>query len=143
MSKPPQTIDLKLVKQKPKLIEWLPGVGKATCQAVYPNIYVPRHVYASLQSDNPEPRYIAVLLHEQEHLLRMKQSGVLKWNLRYAFSRKFRLDEELAAVKPQKIYLLQQGEAYDDERKAKLLSSWLYFWSTSYDKALEKLKQLN
>lgn len=142
MPKLPQTIDLKLVKQKPRLIEWLPGIGKATCQAVYPNIYVPHHVYASLRSANPEPKYIAVLLHEQEHLHRMKQHGVLVWNLRYIFIRRFRFNEELAAVKPQKDYLQQQGQAYDDEAKAKMLSGWLYLWSTSYNKALERLRDL-
>jgi len=112
---------------------------KYTAQAIYPNIYFTKDVYENLKSDKPNPRYIAALKHEQTHIERQKETGWIIWGLKYTFSPKFRFNEELEAIKSSMKYLKRVRGNFDVARSAKFLSSWLYLWCISYNKAKEQL----
>lgn len=135
-------VDKARLKKKSWVVDQLPWIGRGTCQAVYPNIYLSRKVYDSIISDSPDPYAVSVVLHEQEHLARMKQYGVLKWGLRYLVSPRFRFEEEVAATRPQFAHIKSLGLMLNIERKAKNLSGWLYLWPTSYPNAMKRLKKL-
>ena len=126
---------------KVKSFPWsvLPLFSTYTAHALYPNVYIPKHIYEDLQSKNPNPKNVSVLIHEQTHINRQKQMGWLLWGLKYCASRKFRFEEELAAVKESMKYLKKKKVKLDINRKAKLLSSFLYLWCISYDEAKSKL----
>lgn len=81
-------------------------------------------------------------MHEQEHLKRMKQQGVIKFYAKYLMVPEFRFNEELMATQPQFTYLKSQGLSYDLKRKARQLSGWLYFGSTNYPTALNAVTRL-
>jgi hypothetical protein len=108
-------------------------IGDRTVLAIYPNIYLPKKVFDNLKSKNPDPKYIDVLVHEQKHLKRQKEIGLLKWGIKYVFSPKFRLSEEILAIKAQK--------KIDVKKSAKDLSSWIYLWMVSYKTAKKKLER--
>ena len=135
-------MNLDNIRQKPKFIDVLPGLGRGTCHALYPNIYLSRSVYMNLTSEHPSPYTEAVVLHEQEHLNRMKQYGVMKWYLKYLTSRSFRLDEELAATEVQLVYIKAAGGTLDLERRARQLSGPLYLWAAKYDTVLGRLMDM-
>jgi len=134
-----QPLNLTNVRKKSKLIEQLPWIGRGTGTAVYPNVYVPHSIYDDLHSPSPNPYSVGLVLHEQEHLLRARQHGVVRWYLRNLGAR-FRFDEEVAAMVPQLAYLKSHGKTYNLERKARMLSGWLYLWSTNYRTAVSVLQ---
>jgi len=127
------------VKIKPTWWGVIPVLSRYTANAIYPNIYMPKHVYDNLLSTTPKHEFVSVLLHEQEHIKREKQLGVIKFGLKYLFSPKFRFDEELEAIKPQMKYLKSIGKNFDTVKAAKYLSGWLYLWPVSYEHAKQVL----
>ncbi len=82
-------------------MEVWPWVSKYAALVLTTNlgIFVSPEIYQSLQKENPNPRDIAVLEHEKKHLKRQNEIGFLKVLFGYLFSRKFRLNEELLAIK--------------------------------------------
>jgi hypothetical protein len=129
---------MKLAKNiRVKKFPWtvLPIISTYTAHAIYPNIYVPRHIYDDLKSKNPEPRNVATLIHEQTHIDRQKKDGWFIWGLKYCLVASFRLDEELQAIKASMKYMKQKKQTWDTARTAKFLSSYLYLWCVSYEKA--------
>jgi len=135
-------LDLHHVKPKPKLIEPLPWLGRRTATTLYPNIYVPRSVYHDLRTANPDVYNIALVLHEQEHWQHIKRDGTLPHYWRYITSRRFRFEEELAAIAPQCRYLKRHGAEPMFDRRARLLSGWLYLWAVDYETALLRLQKI-
>lgn len=116
-------------------------ISTKTAQCIYPFIFLPEDVYKDLISKTPKPKSIAVLLHEKVHLERQKKQGILLWIIKYFISPKFRFNEELLAFKEQIEYLKKHNLTLDLELRAKRLSSWLYLWCVSYEKALLELKK--
>lgn len=135
-------VKLDNIRKKNSLVELLPGIGRNTGTAIYPNVYLPKTIYTDVHSDKPNPYNICLVLHEQEHIKRIKREGIFKWYTKYLFSRKFRFEEELAATKPQLAFIKSKGLTFDLQRKARLLSGWLYLWSVNYDNALKRLKEI-
>lgn len=113
-----------------------------TAQAIYPNIYLPKRVYNNLNSNNPDPKNLAVLIHEQTHIKRQKEIGCLKWGIKYLFLPRFRFEEELLAIKAQMSYLKKHKKEFDIEKSAKYLSGWLYLWPVSYKFAKKELEKV-
>jgi len=113
--------------------------SKFTGQAIYPSIYIPKRIYKNLQSNKPKPQYVATLIHEQTHIKRAAKKGWIIWNLKYAFSPSFRFNEEIEAIKNSMIYLKRNNIAFNTDKRAKHLSSYLYLWCVSYKKAKEEL----
>lgn len=116
--------------------------SKYTAQAIYPNIYFQRNVFNNLKSREPNPLYVAALKHEQTHIKRQKEIGPFIWGLKYVFSSKFRLNEEIEALKSTMKHLKINGFDFDTSQKAQILSSWLYLWCVSYRKAKKSLDKI-
>lgn len=129
------------IKIKSGLWNITPLLSTYTCNAIYPNIYVPKEIYKNLSSKNPKPEYIAILKHEDTHIQRQKSQGWILWGLKYAFSSKFRFEEELIAIKAGMKYLKKHKLTFDTDRRAKFLSSYVYLWCVSYKEAKTKLDQ--
>ncbi|QQG47517.1 MAG: hypothetical protein HY044_00265 [Candidatus Woesebacteria bacterium] len=128
----------------PKNVKVKPIFFQHTAQAIYPNIYVPKWLYEHLKSKNPDSERVAVIIHEQTHIKRQKEMGWFLWEIKYVFLPKFRLEEELLAIKAQVKYLKSKGIKYDEkdvEKAAKFLSSYLYLWMVSYKEAKRKLME--
>ena len=135
------------VKSKPKVGNFIPILGNATSQTLYPNIYLSKYAYDNLNSSNPSPKHIAHLIHEETHLRRQKEHGTHLWVLKYIFNPRFRFQEELSASVQQIRSLRKNNIPYDTELIAKKLSGSLYLWPVTYDyakseidKALGKIK---
>jgi len=110
-----------------------------TANAIYPNIWVPKHIYYDLKSKNPDPKNVAILIHEQTHIKRQRKTGWLAWGLKYCLSRKFRFEEELAAIKESMKYLKKNKLDFETEKSAKHLSSFLYLWCIDFNEAKRRL----
>ena len=130
------------VKPKPKWWSIVPFLAKFTANAIWPNIYLPREVYDNLKSNNPRPKWVAVLKHEQEHLKREKEIGPIMFGVKYLFSSKIRFEEELIAIEAGMKYLKSAGEPFDTDKSARFLSSWLYLWPVPYEEAKRRLDKL-
>jgi len=120
------------VKVKTGILEMVPWISNNTAQAIYPNIYLPKKVFENLKSLKPNPKYIDVLLHEEAHIKRQREMGLLRWGMKYVFSPRFRFNEEIFAIKAQK--------NVNVEKSARQLSSWVYLWMVSYEEAKNVLK---
>ena len=127
------------VKRKPFFWQFIPWLSSYTAQAISPNIYVSKEVFENLQSKNPNPRFIAALEHEKKHVERQNKLGFIRFGIKYLFYPGFRFKEELLAIKEGMKYLKQNKLTFNINRSAKFLSSWLYLWMVSYDKAKKEL----
>ena len=130
------------LRPKPSVINRLPGIGRNTGTVLYPKIYLSQPLYEDAMSARPSPNTIALILHEQEHLRRIKSTGAFKWYVRYILSRKFRVTEEIAAYKPQLLYLRKNSIVVDLDQKARVLSGWLYLWPITHAEAHRKLTEI-
>lgn len=124
----------KNIKIKPT---WL---GKNTALAIYPNVYLPQGIYKKLLID--DPICYSFLLHEQEHIKRQKELGIIKWLLKYIFSQKFRFEEEMLADVQRIKYLNSKGVKFDINKRAKELSGWIYLWCVSSEEVMIRLRNL-
>lgn len=97
--------------------------------------------YKSLKSNNPAPYALSLLIHEQTHIQRAQQYGVLRYILRVQFDKKFRFQEELAGYKKQMGVLKQNKLSFDFEGIANALSGKPYRYTTDYQTAIKKLKK--
>lgn len=130
------------IRKKPKLFDLLRHEGYGISTALYPNVYLSAAVYEGLHTDNPDPYHVSVLIHEEEHIQRIKRYGIFRWYARYLWSRRFRVEEELAAYRSQFTYLKAKDLTFNFARVARGLSSWQYLWAVSYTEALERLQKL-
>lgn len=130
------------IKPKNGIWKLIPYLANKTGHGIYPNVYLPIHIYKDLKSENPNPWNIGLLLHEQEHIKRQKSEGPVKWILKYIFIPKFRFEEEIIADIPMINYLKSKKLEFDIDRRAKQLSGWLYLWPVSYQTAREKLTNI-
>ncbi len=105
-------------------------------------IYLNKAIYEDLLKDKPNNLSIAVLKHEEIHVESVKEKGVLKFGIKYIFSPKFRLHEELIAYEEMFKFLKQKDETYNLDRVAKALSSHRYLWVLSYPQAKDILQKL-
>ncbi len=129
------------VKSK-KYIGFLPLIGNSTANSIYPFVFLPDKIYRNLTSDNPNPHYLALLGHEQTHRKRQREIGFMRFILKYLSSNRFRLNEELIADKTSILILKKHKLQFDTEKRARHLSSYVYFWMTDYNTALGELRKL-
>lgn len=129
---------------RPKVGLWriFPYLANKTAHGIYPYVYVPVNIYDDLHSNKPSPWNVALLIHEEEHIKRQVAAGPLSWMIKYLISSEFRFKEELAADKPQIEYLKSLNLEFDINRRALLLSGWLYLWPVSYKTAREELEKI-
>ncbi len=129
---------MKLSKNvKIKSFPWtiLPITSTYTAHAIYPNIYLPRDIFENLKSSKPDNKNISILIHEQTHIKRQKNTGWLLWGIKYVFLSNFRFNEELVAIKESMKFMKSKKESWDIDRSARFLSSYLYLWCISRKKA--------
>lgn len=129
------------VIRKPSFCRFIPGLSY-TAQAISPYIFVTDEVYESLCSEDPNPRFIAVLEHEKKHIERQKELGVFNFGIKYLFSLEFRFQEELLATKGGMKHMKETKLSWDIERSAKSFSSWLYLWMVPYERAKRELEKV-
>lgn len=129
------------VISKGPFLHHLPLIGKSTAQSLGPIILVPDPIYRDLQTDNPNPKHVALLIHEEVHRKRQKEMGVLKFGYYYIFNSKFRFQEELLAVKEAMKYLKKRHIPFDFDKNVKFLSSYVYLWPISKKFAKKELKK--
>ncbi len=132
------------VKKRPGFLAVFPWVSKFTAFVVTPNmgIFVSPPVYQFLQAKNPDPKNLALLEHERKHLERQRELGSFRVLIGYLFFPRFRLNEELLAIKEMMKVYKKNNLPFDFERKAKVLSSWLYLWMTSFENAKKELEKI-
>lgn len=106
---------------------------------LFRTIYFQKKIYENLLTIKPKHEYIGYLIHEKTHYKRMKLMGLLNFGIPYVFSKKRRFHEEFLAYKEQMQYLKSKKQKFDIEKVAKALSSWPYFWCTSYNEAKTRL----
>ncbi len=132
------------VKPKPWFFTFIPKLNTYTANSIYPYIFLPKDIYINLSTDNPNPYYVALLIHEETHYVRQKHIGVFIFTLKYLFDSKFRKKEELLAVKEAIKYLKKQGISFNFNEHERNLSNYLYLYPISkyykYDK--EKLQKV-
>ncbi len=119
-----------------KKIKFLNRIGG---DAIYPFIFLRNDIFNDLKSSSPNPLSIALLEHELLHLKRQKEQGPLVFSLKYIFSSRYRIKEELLAYKRQAEILKKYNKEFDKKVIAKNLSSWMYLWAISYNEALKLL----
>lgn len=130
------------VISKGKIFDAIPVLGKATAQSIGPFIFLPSVIYKDLKSSNPNPKHIALIIHEETHRVRQKEVGFVKFGIQYLFNPKFRFAEELRAVKEAMKYLKTNNVPFDFENKAKFMSSFVYLWPVSKHYAEGELKKV-
>ena len=108
-----------------------------SAQAIYPFIFIPSYIAKNLNLTE----YKAVLEHEIVHLNRARKKGLLIWYPLYIISGSFRLKEEVIAYLHKKIYLESQGEVFDIEKHAMILSGPIYGRMVSFEEACTLLKK--
>jgi hypothetical protein len=84
----------------------------------------------------------SILTHEIHHLERWKQVGIFKFGFLYLFNKKFRLEEELSAIKIQMKFLKANKEIYNIERKAIQFSGKEYGYMLTYKEAQDILTKM-
>ena len=130
------------IRKQPKFWKHLPILSRQDGSTILGTIYFKEHIYENLRTKNPKPQYIGFLLHEETHRSRIQRIGKIRFGIKYFFSRKFRFTEELEANRVQMAYLKKNKVEVDLDRRAKILSSYLYFWPVSYDYAKKQLQKV-
>lgn len=129
------------VKPQPWFFKYLPWLSRQHGANIFHGIYLRKEIYNDLKKQNPNPRNAAVLEHEMTHYRRIKQFGYIKFAIMYFLSGKFRFNEELIANKSAFKILKKNKVKQDLDKKAQILSSWLYLWPVSYKFAKEELEK--
>ena len=131
-----------IIKPMPRYWKYMPTIGADLAMSRYPYIYLPEHLYQRWMKRQMSVQDEGVLIHENVHIHRQKKAGIWTYEVMYLFSRKFRLHEELVAIREQMKFLKGHGQSYDFNRKARQFASFEYFWVTSYDEGRIMLEGL-
>ncbi|GEM_PF-3162454 len=121
------------VKSQPMIFRFLPFLSRYQGITIGENIYLRQDIYDDLHSSHPDPKNISILIHEQTHVQRIQQIGVLQFGLKYLCLPHFRFNEELISNKASFTYLKKHKIPVDLVRKAKILSSWIYLCPVPYE----------
>lgn len=127
---------------KPQAFRFIPFIGNKTANSIGSFIFLPLSIYIDLQSPDPDPRHIALLIHEETHRKRQEEIGFMKFGIQYVLNSKFRFAEELLAVKEAMKYLKKNNISFDFDNNTKFHSHYIYLWPLSKNltgKALEKI----
>lgn len=130
------------VISKGRFLHYLPLIGRSTAQSLGPIILIPDPIYQDLQTEHPNPKHTALLIHEETHRRRQKEMGILQFAYRYLFDSKFRFQEELVAVKEAMKYLKKNKIVFDFDKNAQFLSGYVYLWPVSEEYAEKELKKI-
>ena len=129
------------IKKYSVFFKYLPWLERSEGITLLTKIYLRPDIYDNLSSAEPTSYNIAVMMHEETHIKSIRREGWLKFGILYLFSGAYRFNEELLANKAAFKYLKKHGSNVDLERKACILSSWLYLWPVSYAVALKQVEK--
>lgn len=129
------------IKKQPNYWKYIPWLKRCQGLTVVTNIYLQPDIYSDLQSQNPKPENIAVLVHEETHVKRIKEQGAILFGLKYLFNGQYRFNEELIATKASFTVLKKYKIKVNLLKKAWVLSNWLYLWPVNYSYALKEIKK--
>ena len=132
----------KMVKPSPGWMSVLPLYDISIAHAIYPTVYLPLDQYDEFYSGDVSVWLDSVLVHEKFHLIRMEESNPLTFGVRYMTSKKFRLEEELLAIKEQMEYLKEHGEEYPVEWKAEQFAGETYGEVLDFEQSVYVLSTL-
>jgi len=130
------------IKKIPWFLWFVFNPRKRWGMAYHSQIYVSPKVYNYLITNSPDPLSIALLEHEITHLKRKRQLGESNHSRKYLLSRSFRFQEELIADRAMMLYLKKRNLPFPIEKRAKKISSVLYFSMISYSEAKLKLTKM-
>jgi hypothetical protein len=99
-------------------------------------------VYRDLKKENPDLKNIGILIHEETHLKRIREKGLVKLLWKCLFTRRGHLEEELLAYGEEMRYLKSRGSDFDIEKVAGALSGKFYGRCCSYPEAKARLEKL-
>jgi hypothetical protein len=108
--------------------------------AAFGHIYVREEFWNDLHSKKPSASSLSILAHEQTHIKRM--GSKLMPYIIYWLNRKYRFQEELAAITEEMRVLKKHGEKFGIEKRAKNLSGAPYLWCTRYQIALKEMQSI-
>lgn len=141
-----QEIDLIKLRNRvgiiPSWIRGFPGLKKISGLPLRDRFLLSPALYADFMSENPGHYVVGLVIHELEHLKRMKEKGFVWYHILYRINSRFRYQEELACHYPQFKYYKENGYSFDLKSRAKILSGSLYLWCVTYEKALTDLEYL-
>ena len=120
----------------------VPGPFTKLAMAVWPFIFLPPGMYSRYARGEATIDDQAVMLHERTHIAREWAMNPLVFGVRYLRDKKFRLREELAAIREEMQFRRAHGSVYDIERKARHFSSALYGYLLPYEDAVRVLTEL-
>ncbi len=126
---------------KPWYWNVLPNLRWCGASAQYSKIILRKDIYDDVTSKNPSPVWIALLEHEVKHIERQRKMGKWKFQFFYQLSPKFRINEELIADTARFKFIKKHSIKYDLDERAMMLSSWKYFWATSYKEVRKRLEK--
>lgn len=127
---------------KPWYWNVIPTLKWCGASAHYSKIILRKDIYDDITSNNPNPVWVALLEHEAKHIERQRKMGKWKFQFYYQLSPKFRINEELEADKARFQYLKKHNIPYSLEDRAKMLSSWKYFWAIGYKEVRKRLEKI-
>ena len=130
------------INKKPNWFRFIPVLSRPVANAMYPYIFLPKIVYDNLTSDRPNPKYIALLTHEQTHYERQQTVGAFLYALKYLLSQRFRQREELLGVTAAISYLKQNNISVDLDNLQILDAEYLFLWPISKHYNVRELKNL-
>lgn len=135
-------LDFKIIKKIPFWWKFFPFLSIDMARTIYPYIYFPKDIFIDLKSKSPKDLNFSIFIHEKVHIDRQQKFGILRWNMFYLFSKKFRLNEEMVAILEQMKYMKLKNLSYDFDKKAKQFASSTYLWMITYEKGLAILNNL-
>lgn len=130
------------IRPIPFYFRFLPFLHSEMASSIYPNIYLTKKEYEEYQSGSVSILTQSVIIHEQEHLKNWKDIGYLNFPYLYLTNKDWRLEEELRAIKIQMIFLKENNQTYDIERKARQFSGKEYGEVLSYEESVKVLTRL-
>lgn len=95
-----------------------------------------------IKSASPKPENVGILLHELEHVKRIRKAGRLQFGWQFTTNKKYRFEEELAANVAELTYIKHAGGTYDIDKRARHLSGILYRWCTDHATAKARLEKI-
>ena len=131
-----------VIRKKPWFIRLF--ARRAMGAEFFGHIYIRDDYYNKLAEDqvNIDPETRSYLEHEIRHVERLKEVGLIKLGILYYFFRSVRLREEMEAIKKEMQMRKAHDLGFEFEKRARSLSGYPYLWTSSYEDALRKLKDL-
>lgn len=113
-----------------------------TSFAIYPHIYLTEKEFTALENHEQTEWQTSVIVHERIHLSQQERVHPLREGILYLFSKRYRLQRELEAIKVQMDYLHDQDASFNLAAKARQFASETYGFMLEYPTALDILTHL-